>query len=130
MANITQEQVNRINNKCKNDWHLDIQYYLNWSEKILIKRINLDADSYLEYTLSYNLHNQIYIRIQKYYIENGCGVSSGLGKTLIIDETIYARKNINKLIEYTDKLNNTELMIIKDTAKIVDVTGMVSSENF
>ena len=42
MVNITNELINDINNKCKNNWKLDISYYIFHKEKTLIKRIKLD----------------------------------------------------------------------------------------
>ena len=42
MPKITKQQIEKINNKCMNDWRLDVQYYLYHSEKELIKKIDLD----------------------------------------------------------------------------------------
>ena len=33
MAKITREQIQKINNKCKNDWELDIQFFIFHNEK-------------------------------------------------------------------------------------------------
>lgn len=67
IATITKEQVNAINNKCKNYWQLDVQYYVFHNEKTLIKHIELDAENYLEFALRYNYKNQISLHISKFY---------------------------------------------------------------
>lgn len=67
MANITQQQLQKINNMCSNEWMLDLQYLIYHKEKTLIKRIRLDEEHYLEYRLGYNSQNLIYLHISKFY---------------------------------------------------------------
>ena len=59
MPKITKQQIEKINNKCMNDWRLDVQYYLYHSEKELIKKIDLDEENYLEFKLRYNYKKHI-----------------------------------------------------------------------
>jgi len=44
MATITKEQVQKINNSCSNDWKLDLEFYLLYGEKQLVKHIDLDNE--------------------------------------------------------------------------------------
>lgn len=127
---ITGEQIKQMNSKCKNGWVIDTPYLINYGEKVLKKRITIDEKSYLQFILNYNSKNQINIRVSKYQLESGMYQSEGGGKQQILDETSHPRKNVNKLIEYTSKLDNDECMKIKDTAKIVEVIGMIPSEDF
>jgi len=57
MAKITQEQVQKINQICCNEWIFDTRYYLFHSENRLIKSIELDEDNYLEFALGFNYDN-------------------------------------------------------------------------
>ena len=67
MARITKQEIEKINNKCSNEWRLDVEYYLFHNEKTLVKIIRLDEEHYLEFTLYYNYNNQISLRINKYH---------------------------------------------------------------
>lgn len=42
MANLTREQVRKINSKCQNGFKLDVQTAVVWGKKELIKEIRLD----------------------------------------------------------------------------------------
>jgi len=133
VASITKAQILKINNACSNDWKLDTFYYLSHSEKTLIKRINLDEESYLQFRLDYNSCNQINLRISKYHKEKGTdfAVSHGLGKSKILVETQAKRKNINNLIELTHELDNNKLMEINQNTPVSKGYGIiVESENF
>lgn len=133
VPSIKKEQILKINNACSNDWKLDTFYYLSHGEKTLIKRININEDSYLHFRLEYNSSNQIKIRIDKYNIDKatGLGVSHGQGKHKILVENQAKRKNINSLIELTHELDNNKLMEIKQSASISSGYGMIEeNEDF
>lgn len=133
MAKITKQQIQKINNMCSNDWQLDLEYFLYHGEKQLMKCIDLDEGSYLKFTLCYNSQNQIVIYISKFYHKKGdyFAHSHGLGKRTIIEPTQAKRKNLNKLIEYTNRLNNETLLDINTVTPVSDGGGIfVPSENF
>lgn len=132
MGKITKEAIQKINNKCKNDWKLDIQYYLFHNEKTLVKQIQLDDEHYLEFALRYNYKNQISLHISKFYHKKGdaFATSSGLGKKNILEETPEVRKNINKLISFTEKLNDDECMRINAETDVTRTPIFVASEEF
>lgn len=133
VPSIKREQLLKINNACSNDWELNTFYYLSYGEKTLIKRVDLDEESYLQFELYYNSRNQISIRISKYNIDKatGYGVSHGLGKHKILVEDQAKRKNINSLIELTHELDNNKLMEINQSASISSGYGIVGvSKNF
>lgn len=127
MPSIKKEQILKINNACSNDWELDTFYYLSYGEKTLIKRIELNEESYLHFKLEYNSSNQIKIRIDKYNIDKatGFGVSQGQGKHKILVEIQAKRKNINSLIELTHELDNNKLMEINQSVSISNGYGMI-----
>lgn len=127
MPKITSEQINSVNSKCSNDWCLNVLYYSGYGEKTLIKRIRLDEQNFLEFTLSYNSNNQITLRISKYThkAEDTMAVSEGLGKTVILDETKAKRKSVNNLIEQTTKLTDEKLLDINKTAKVSTGYGIM-----
>lgn len=132
MGKITREQINTINEKCKNGWGLDIQYFIFHNEKTLKKIIELDTEHYLEFKLHFNYKNQIYLRISKFYHKAGdtFSSSSGLGKQKILKEIPESRKSINKLIEFTKTLTNDELMKINSETDVIRTPIFVSSETF
>lgn len=133
MPKITKAQIDSLNSKCKNDWKFDWQYYLNYGEKTFIKSIPLDAENYLEYALRYNYKNQISIHISKFnHKENETfAVTSGMGKSIVLDETQVKRKNVNDLIEFTKTLNDEQLIEINKNTKVSKSNGLIlQSEEF
>lgn len=127
MQMMTQQQVQDINNKCKNNWKFDVMYFKFHQEKELIKRINIDDESYLEFKLGYNYKNQIQLRISKYYTQKhiGTATSEGLGKSKVLEETSYKRKGINNLIIKTQTLTDDELLKINTETKVDSGYGIV-----
>ncbi len=98
-----------------------------------MKCIDLDEESYLKFTLCYNSQNQIVIYISKFYHKKGdyFAHSDGLGKRTTLDQTQAKRKNLNKLIEYTDRLNNETLLDINTVTPVLSGGGIFApSENF
>ena len=132
MAKITKQQIKNINKKCMNDWRLDVEYYLFCNEKTLIKHIKLDNEHYLEFALRYNYKNQISLHISKFHHKEGdyFASSQGLGKSKILDETQVTRKNVNNLIEFTNKLTDDECMQINAEIQVTKSCIFVASEEF
>lgn len=132
MAKITKQQIENINKKCTNDWRLDVEYYLFHNEKTLIKHIKLDNEHYLEFALRYNYKNQISLHISKFHHKEGdyFASSQGLGKSKILDETQVTRKNVNNLIEFTDRLTDDECMRINAETQVTKSCIFVASEEF
>lgn len=132
MGKITREQLQKINNSCKNGWELDLRYFLYHNEKTLIKHILIDDEHYLEFKLNFNCKNQISLRISKFYhkVDDNFASSSGLGKQKILEETPAPRKSINKLIEFTKTLNDDELMKINSETDVIRTPMFVPSEAF
>lgn len=132
MARITREQVIKTNEKCMNEWRLDVEYYLFHSEKTLIKQIKLDDEHYLEFRLNYNYKNQISLHISKFYHKEGdyFASSNGLGKRKILDETQATRKNLNNLIDFTNSLTDDECMRINAETPVTRSCMFVKSEEF
>lgn len=67
MAKITNEQIKSINNKCKNGWRLDTEYFIFHNEKTLVKTIEIDEQNYLRFTIGYDWNNKIILRISKFF---------------------------------------------------------------
>ncbi len=132
MGKITKTQVENINNKCMNDWRLDVQYYLFFNEKTLIRQIKLDDENYLEFALRYNYKNQISLHISKFHHKVGDYFASSncLGKSKILSEIQATRKSINKLIEYTENLTDDELMKINTETQVIKNGIFVASDEF
>lgn len=130
---LKKEQIVKLNSSCRNDWQLDVQYCLMHGEKTLIKRIDLDEQNFLEFRLEYNSENQTQVRISKFFHkpEEVFATTSGMGKSKILDNTPVARKNINKLIEYTKELTNEKLLEINNNTETSKSNGMIlQSEDF
>lgn len=132
MAKITREQIQKINNKCKNGWELDIQFFLFHNEKTLKKIIELDEEHCLEFKIDYNFKNQIVLFINKFYYKKGesYATSNGLGKKKMLEETPATRKSINKLIEYTETLTDEQLMQINSETDVIRTPLFVPTEAF
>lgn len=130
---LKKEQIVKLNNSCRNDWQLDVQYCLMHGEKTFIKRIDLDEQNFLEFRLRYNSHNQTEIHISKYFHkpEEAFATTSGLGKTAILDDTAVKRKNVNKLAEYTKELTDEKLLEINENTEVSKSNGLIlQSEDF
>lgn len=132
MANsMTKKQVEELNNRCKNCWKFDVTYFVYHTEKTFIKRIKLQNEGYLEFIIYYNSNNQVSLHISKFtYLEGqSCSSTQGLGKITIIDNTKYARKNINNLIIITARLTDEELLKINSETKVSESGGLFLSSN-
>ena len=133
MARITEKQISSINDRCMNNWELDVQYYLFYNEKTLIKQVELDTQNYLEFALRYNYRNQVSLHISKFYHKENenFASTSGMGKSKILDMTPVKRKNVNRLIEFTKSLTDSELLEINKNTKVSKSNGLfLQSEEF
>lgn len=132
MAKMTKEQLQRINNNCKNEWTFDLQYFLMHNNKTLIKHITIDDENYLQFKIDFDYENKIILRISKFHhkANDYFATSSGLGKKKILEETPAPRKNINKLIELTGKLTDDELMKINNETDVIRNVIFAPSEAF
>ncbi len=133
MKSITRKQIQEINNKCSNNWNFDTIYFICHSEKTLIKKLKIDDTGYLENRLNYNNENQISLHISKfeYSKDKETAITSGMGKTAILDETQYKRKTLNNLIAHTEKLTDKELLKINSKTKVSTGDGLIlQSEKF
>ena len=131
MANITREQITKINNMCSNEWMLDVDYFLFHNEKTLIKRIRLDDKHYLEYKLEYNYSNHYTQQNSITSHRTLWQVQVGMGKNKILDETSVKRKDIKKLILLTKELTDEKLLEINKNTPLAPGYGMIlQSEDF
>lgn len=132
MGTITNEQIQKINNQCRNGWRLDVQYYIYHNEKTLVKHININEENYLEFALRYTYENKVSLHISKFYhkVGDSFACSNGLGKSKIINEEQINRKSINKLIEYTNNLTDDELLRINAETPVIQSGIFVESEEF
>lgn len=132
MAQITRQQIQKINEKCKNNWELDLYYFLCHSEKTLQKIIEIDSENYLKFKLDYNYKNQICLHISKYHHKENedFAISQGMGKQRLLDETQYSRRSISNIIEYTKILDNDELMKINSQTDVIRNGIVIPSEVF
>ena len=116
MGKITKQEILEINNKCFNNWSLDVEYFIYYNEKTLIKQIQIDEENYLEFALRYNYNKKISLHISEFYHKKNenYASTSGLGKSKILVETPAKKRNVNKLIELTKTLNDDELLKINE----------------
>lgn len=131
MSKISKEQIQKINEKCKNNWKIDIQYLIFHNEKQLYKTLELDQEHYLQFELGYDSNNQIILRISKYHHKQGdtFSTSNGLGKKKILSNT-QNRKNINALIEYTSKFTDEKLLNINSHTEVIQSSVILASDSF
>lgn len=128
MAKINKEQVQRINDKCSNDWIVDTIHLVSFGEKQLLKRLSTDNKGFLEFTIYYNSDNQILLRISKFEYINGCdslAVNNGVSKCKILDETKSKRKSVDKLVNFTNILTDKKLLEINSNTEAPIITGLI-----
>lgn len=133
MGKITKQEIIQINDKCSNNWSLDVEYFIYYNQKTLVKQIEIDEENYLEFTLRYNYNKQITLHISKFYHRKGenYASTSGLGKSKVLDITKANTRNVNKLIELTKKLNDEELLKINENTEVIQSNGLfIASEKF
>lgn len=132
MAKLTKEQIQKINNNCRNGWGLDLRHFMFHNEKTLFKNIDLDDEHYINFKLEYNYNNQITLYFNKFYHKTGedYATSTGLGKSRILDKTQATRKNLNNLIELTDQLTDDKLMQINNETDVIRTPIFVATEEF
>lgn len=126
------EQIQKINNQCRNNWCLDVEYFIYSNEKTLVKHININEEDYLEFALRYNWKNQISLHISKFNHKKGdyFSTSHDFGKDKIINDQPANRKSINKLIEYTNILTDDELLRINAETPVTKNGIFIESEEF
>lgn len=125
MASITREKVQKINEGAKNNFKLDIQYYLIWKEYKLekLQLIEGTENKYNNFRLGYREHREtktnewgcsypvytgtydIVLNYNTSYSENGMLITNGLGKDVVI-ETGLTRKTVKDLQKATEKLTD------------------------
>lgn len=131
MANLTREKVIKINEACKNDFELDLQYYMFHKEYMLEKNISIDDENYIKASIGYHEYYdrskgyprytgkyQIYVNVSQWYHKKGDNFasSSGLGKYLYSEE-LYDRKTIKSLEDYTRKITDDIIWAIYEDNK-------------
>ena len=133
MGKITTQEILKINNKCFNNWSLDVEFFIYYNQKTLIKQIQIDEENYLEFALRYNYNKKISLHISKFYHKKNenYASTSGLGKSKVLDETPAKTRNVNKLIELTKILNDEELLKINENTQVIKSGGLfIASEEF
>lgn len=53
MASITREQINKMNQKLKNGFSFDIQYFVYHKEKVATKDLKIDDNSFIRFRLMF-----------------------------------------------------------------------------
>lgn len=127
MATITRKQIHNINCRCSNGWFLDVEFYLLYEIKDLIKQIELDPKNYLQFRLSYNDSQQVTLSIEKYFHKENdkLAVTSGTDKRVIVEKAPAKRKSLDNLIKFTRILNNEKLMKINNSTKVSSGYGVI-----
>lgn len=127
MANLTKEQIIKINEGCKNGFILDTQYFIFHNEKILEKIIELDEENYLKVHISFYTNWENYrgdgyyinVNISKFYHKKDdyFSSSSGLGINLKLNGKIYTRRNFKELQKATENITDDLILDIYNNDK-------------
>ena len=109
---MTKQQITEINHKCYNNWRFNIVFWVYHSQKTLFKKLKVDDTGFFEFSLNYNIENQIVLHISKFnYIKDiETAVCEEKGKIIILDNTSNKRRNIKKLIDITEQLTDEQLL--------------------
>ena len=135
MASIAKKKVIEINEKCGNDFKLDIMYYVSYKDYKLQKYQEYEKDKFNsfrlgyrenmeyktnEYGCKYPVYDGTYNIVLTYntsYHKNGMMVSYGLGKDYILEKGL-KRKAIKDLQKWSNYLSDEHLKNI-----IVELEG-------
>lgn len=130
---ITREQVNAINAKMTNGFHLDLYHLAVWGEKQAKKSIKLDDETTLVATLTFsasfdekrnncgqkfnvpNGKNHISLNLSVWHCKPGAEVatSHGLGQWISVSEDM-PRRNFSAIQKLTAKYDDDTIMMLFD----------------
>lgn len=123
MASITKKRVIEINEKCGNDFKLDVMYYVSYKDYKLQKYQEYEKDKFnsfrlgyrknveyktSEYGCKYPVYDGTYNIVLNYntsYHENEMMISHGLGKDYVLEKGL-KRKAIKDLQKWSNYLND------------------------
>lgn len=123
MASITRKRVMEINEKCRNDFKLDVMYYISYKEYKLQKYQEYAENEFNSFRLGYQRNVEyktseygckypvydgtynIVLNYNRSYRENEMMISHGLGKDYILEKGL-KRKTIKDLQNWTIYLND------------------------
>lgn len=129
MANITREQVEKINKRLHNNWTFDLWYFMMYSgEKTVCKKIALDDTHFIKASLYFN---ETYRNFKRDGLEitlhmarfadtgNGMASSSGLGLFRRIPYE-KVRRSFADLEKLTEVINDAYIMNIYNSGNNED----------
>lgn len=106
---MTKQQIMEINNKCKNNWEFDTEFFVFLSMKTLFKKVKIDDTGYFEFRLFYNNQNQITLHIKRFYYEDN-RIMEREATSIILNKKVYERENVSRLLDMTEKLTDEQLL--------------------
>lgn len=127
MAKLTREQFNKINAACKNGFMLDLRYFAIWSEKQLIKNIEIDDLNCYEVVIGFHEVSENFRKVgEKPFIRfsrcNRRSVNDVMWtvshlKTIDVDDQVVARKNMKLLYALTEEYTDKKALEVFDSLK-------------
>ncbi len=117
MAKLTKEQVEDINQKCSNDFMLDVGAFMYHGDKQVVKYIDIGDDKKLSATLSfrdrrigYTFKPVLSLHLAIWNVEpSGLMCSHGLGVTIDLSEP-YERRKFSDIIAKTKDFDNEKCL--------------------
>lgn len=125
MANITREQINKLNSKCSNGFRFDLNYFLFHNEKVFEKRIKIGENKILVAKLMFydrwdteqrKQLNIPTIHLAEYLDKGSVMSSSGLGYFITIAPSV-ERKNTNMLASFTKDYDDAAILKMYEDSK-------------
>ena len=127
MATITKDQINKLNAKCENGFHFDLQFFCFHKEKTFEKYIPVGENQFLRahimYCEKWDHENRKKLNIPTIHLAmynkgriDGVLVSYGVGYFIDISEPV-ERKNTNLLLEFTKRFDDEKVMKMYEDSK-------------
>ncbi len=128
---ITREQLQKLEEGCGNGFKLDIQKYLIWKEKQLIKYIDIEENKVLKAEIDYqkDKSGQVPTLLLSVWKKEKSGCLSCDCKTQYINlGEPQKRKNFKLLKEYSNKITDDYILKVHDKEKTSKLNILFSED--
>ena len=133
---ITRAQFDKLNAQAPEGWLFNLRHYFNYDEKSVFRTIELPDGRKLQAVVDYveniahhvneygvhwktgagNYHIELNVSVWRPASVEGVWASSGLGKSVPLDDGKYARRDYKRLCEAAAKLTDDYLMDLQKGA--------------
>ena len=124
MATITREQFNKWNGQAKGGFNFDLEHYLVWGEKELVKDVKQDDNTIIRYRLDY------VEEYKEYTNEYGCTRNKRTGfliPSLNIDKLVPTGSGVYRVISILWGRKMAEVEKTKKYSTLCKISGTIDT---